>query len=54
MKIGGQDALDRWVRAQEELVYCVLQNFDMDTIKQEVEDKKETGDLDLVFKKYCE
>ena len=54
LKIGGQDALDRWVRAQEELVYCVLQNFDKDTIKQEVEDKKETGDLDLVFKKYCE
>ena len=54
LKIGGQRALDDWLKSQEDLVYCVLQNFDKDAIKQEVEAKKETGDLDLVFKKYCE
>lgn len=53
LKVGGQEALDRWLRSQEELVYCVMQNFDVTQIKNEIETKKQTGDLDLVFKKYC-
>ncbi len=54
LKIGGQEALDNWVEAQSDLVLCVLENFNKDDIKKEAEAKKETGDLDLVFKKYCE
>ena len=53
VKVGGQDVLDDWLAAQENLVYCVMQNFDITTIQAEVEDKKKTGDLDLVFQKYC-
>ena len=53
LKVGGQEALDAWLAAQESLVYCVLQNFDLGKIEVEVEAKKKTGDLDLVFKKYC-
>lgn len=53
LHVGGQKALDQWLRAQENLVYCVMQNFDINSIQSEVEAKKKTGDLDLVFKKYC-
>lgn len=53
LKVGGQKALDGWLKAQEDLVYCVMQNFDVNEIKNEIEIKKQTGDLDLVFKKYC-
>ena len=52
--VGGQAALDAWLESQEELVYCVMRNFDNEKIVKEVDAKKETGDLDLVFKKYCE
>lgn len=52
-KIGGKDVLDDWLKAQEDLVYCVLENFDADKIHNEMEAKKKTGDLDLVFKDYC-
>lgn len=53
LRVGGQEALDRWLKAQEDLVYCVMQNFDLASIQSEVERAKATGDLDLVFKKYC-
>ena len=43
----------KWSSAQESLVYCFLQNFDMSKITTEMEAKKKTGDLDLVFKEYC-
>jgi len=53
LKIGGQEALDQWLKSQEELVFCVMQNFDVTKIQSEVAAKEKTGDLDLVFKKYC-
>ena len=53
LKFGGQDALDNWLKAQEDLIWCVITNFDVTTIKDEIEAKKATGDLDHVFKKYC-
>ena len=52
-KVGGQVALDNWLKAQEDLLWCVMQNFHVLSIKDEIEAKKATGDLDLVFKKYC-
>ena len=53
LRVGGQEALDEWLEAQENLVYCVMQNFNINSIQNEIEEKKRTGDLDLVFKKYC-
>merc|ERR1719270_2440559 len=53
LKVGGQEALDQWLKSQEDLVYCVMKNFDVNSIQSEVEAKEKTGDLDLVFKKYC-
>jgi len=53
LKVGGQKALDDWLTAQEDLMFCVIQNFEVTSIQSEIEAKKSTGDLDLVFKKYC-
>ena len=53
LKYGGQKALDNWLAAQEDLIYCVMMNFDVINIKDEIEAKKATGNLDIVFKKYC-
>jgi len=52
-RTGGQHALDAWLRSQENLLHCVMANFDMAEIRREVDSKRKTGDLDLVFKKYC-
>ena len=51
--MGGQVALDNWLAAQENLIFCVMQNFPVQEIKDKIEIKKQTGDLDLVFKEYC-
>merc|ERR1712223_510549 len=53
LNVGGQEALDQYLKSQEDLVYCVMQNFDISSIQSEVAAKEKTGDLDLVFKKYC-
>eukprot|EP00095_Tigriopus_kingsejongensis_P009200 maker-scaffold299_size217019-snap-gene-1.32 protein:Tk09200 transcript:maker-scaffold299_size217019-snap-gene-1.32-mRNA-1 annotation:"27 kda hemolymph" len=53
LKIGGQSALDNWLAAQEHLVFCVMQNFDISKIQRQIETKKKSGDLDVVFKEYC-
>jgi len=52
-KIGGEQALDDWLKAQEELIHCAMVNFNYLTIQDEIALKMETGELDLVFKKYC-
>lgn len=54
LKIGGPDVLDKWLKAQEMLLKCFMENFDPSAIKMEIQLKERTGDLDLVFKKYCE
>ena len=42
-----------YLAEQENLVYCIMQQFDIDELQQEIEEKKKQGDLDEVFKKYC-
>lgn len=53
LNVGGQEALDQWLKYQEALVWCVMQNFESGEIEREIRAKEKTGDLDLVFKKYC-
>jgi len=50
---GGKQVLADYLAEQEELVYCIMEQFDIDEIQQEIEEKKKQGDLDEVFKKYC-
>ena len=42
-----------YLAEKEELLYCIMEQFDIDEIQQEIEEKKKQGDLDEVFKKYC-
>ena len=54
LNTAGQSALDDWLKAQENLLFCVLTNFDSRKIESEIEQKRETGKgLSPVFKKYC-
>jgi len=53
VKYGGQKALDNWLKAQEDIIWCVMENFDVTNIKDEIEREKSKGNLDGVFKKYC-
>eukprot|EP00092_Neocalanus_flemingeri_P008139 GFUD01008779.1.p1 GENE.GFUD01008779.1~~GFUD01008779.1.p1 ORF type:complete len:296 (-),score=89.30 GFUD01008779.1:1195-2082(-) len=50
---GGKKVLEDYLAEQEQLVYCIMEQFDMDELQQEIEEKKKVGDLDEVFKKYC-
>lgn len=50
---GGKDVLDNYLEEQEKLVYCIMEQFDIDELQTEIEEKKKQGDLDEVFKKYC-
>ena len=45
--------LDNYLREQEQLVYCAMEQFDLDELQQEIEEKQKVGDLDEVFQKYC-
>ena len=45
--------LDAYLREQEQLVYCAMEQFDLDQLQQEIEEKTKNGDLDEVFQKYC-
>jgi len=53
LEIGGQETLDAYLQEQEELVYCAMEQFDLDELQREIEEKKKVGDLDEVFQKYC-
>ena len=53
LKIGGEKVLKAWQKQQENLILCFIEKFDMDSIEEEIEEKKKSGDLDDVFKKYC-
>lgn len=50
---GGEKVLDEYLEEQEQLVWCVMEHFDLETIQNEIEKKKKSGDLDEVFRKYC-
>lgn len=45
--------LDNYLIEQEQLVYCVMEQFDLDQLQAEIEEKQKVGDLDEVFQKYC-
>ena len=45
--------MDAYLQEQEELVYCAMEQFDLDELQREIEEKKKVGDLDEVFQKYC-
>ena len=52
-RVAGKDVLDAWLKAQEGLIECFLENFEPMALKAEVERRKLTGDLEEAFKKYC-
>lgn len=54
LKVAGKDALDAWLKEQEKLVLCFMDNFKVTNIQSELEVSKSKGELDLFFKKYCE
>jgi len=51
--IGGEQVLRAWLKEQENLVQCFMQEFDFEEIQAEIQEKKKTGELDEVFKNYC-
>lgn len=53
LKIGGETVLKRWLQSQEELVQCFMEEFQVFTIQDEIEESKQKGELELVFQKYC-
>jgi len=53
LTFGGQKVLEDYLSEQEHLIFCMLQQFDIEELELEIEKNKKSGDLDLVFKKYC-
>jgi len=53
LEVAGESVLDAYLKEQEQLVYCVLQQFDLDQLQEEIEEKEKVGDLDEVFAGYC-
>ncbi|CAG5104140.1 Similar to Slc35e2a: Solute carrier family 35 member E2A (Mus musculus) [Cotesia congregata] len=52
-KNGGPDAFDKVIKANEQVQNCVKGLVNMTELQDEIEKAKPTGDLDIVFKKYC-
>ncbi|CAH0728942.1 unnamed protein product, partial [Brenthis ino] len=52
-KNGAEDKVDAVEETVRTFVDCVKSMFDVDTIKNEIEEAKPRGALDEVFKKYC-
>lgn len=50
---GGRAVLEQYLTEQEDLIYCLMQQFDLQEINSEIERNKKSGDLDDVLKKYC-
>lgn len=53
-KKGGPGTFDKIFNAKDELFSCVKGLVNFTTLNKEMEDAKPTGDLDIVFKKYCD
>lgn len=53
MKNGGANAFENAERAQVEMVHCVQSLINIQELQAEMEKYKPTGDLDIVFKSYC-
>lgn len=52
-KNGGPDAFPRANLAQEEMQQCLTSLINVTELQADMEKYKPTGDLDIVFKKYC-
>ncbi|KMQ97649.1 interferon-related developmental regulator 1-like protein [Lasius niger] len=52
-KNGGADAFDNAQRAQVDMVHCLQSLINITELQAEMEKYKPTGDLDIVFKNYC-
>jgi len=50
---GGRNVLEEYLHEQENLVFCMMELFDLQEIRSEIERNKKSGDLDEVIKKYC-
>jgi len=50
---GGPEAFDKAKSAAEELAECMKSMVNVTELQEEMDKAKPTGDLDLVFKKYC-
>lgn len=53
-KNGGPDAFDNVQRAQVDMTKCIQSIVNFTKLQAEMEEKKPTGDLDIVFKNYCD
>lgn len=53
LEFGGQEVLDAYLAEQERLVLCAMEQFDLDELQREIEEKQKVGDLDEVFQEYC-
>ncbi|XP_011312406.1 27 kDa glycoprotein isoform X2 [Fopius arisanus] len=53
-KNGGTGTFDKVFAAKDELFNCVKNLVNFTVLNQEMEAAKPTGDLDIVFKKYCD
>jgi len=45
--------LEEYLYEQENLVFCMMELFDPQEIRSEIERNKKSGDLEEVLKKYC-
>ena len=43
--------MDDYLAEQEQFVYCFMEQFNIEELQHEIEEKKKQGDLDKVFKK---
>ncbi|XP_077291710.1 27 kDa hemolymph protein-like [Arctopsyche grandis] len=53
IKEANETAYDNAVKAKDDVQKCVQSLINVDELKAEIEEAKPTGDLDVVFKKYC-
>lgn len=52
-KNGGNTSFDDFMMAREEFNFCIQPLVNVTELQVEIENAKPTGDLDLVFSKYC-
>lgn len=54
LKNSNQEAFDAAMKAREDITACVKSHINNDELQKEMEEAKPHGNLDEVFKKYCE
>jgi len=53
MRYGTNESFDNAMAAKEDVQFCVRRLVNYTEIQKEIEKAKPTGDLDIVFRKYC-